>query len=89
MNVLLPHLAGVVVEHSATPRSASPAKSRAEHTMWEHVLGEQACGRTPTGAELDRIAGTNNYGRTVLRRWRAQGHIPSDPDIRNEHSVPT
>ncbi|WP_282772760.1 hypothetical protein [Saccharomonospora viridis] len=29
----------------------------------------------PTGAELDRIAGTNNYGRRILRRWKGEGRI--------------
>ena len=24
----------------------------------------------------DRIAGTNNYGRRILRRWRTTGHRP-------------
>jgi hypothetical protein len=33
---------------------------------------ERSKGRTPTGADLDRIAGTNNYGRRLLRRWRQQ-----------------
>jgi hypothetical protein len=61
-------------------------KPPAEQAMWEHFLGEQAHGRTPTGAELDRIAGTNNYGRTVLRRWRQQGRIPpAQSDRRNGH----
>jgi hypothetical protein len=41
--------------------------------MWEHYQHQQAAGRTPTGAELDRIAGTNNYGRAVLARWRRTG----------------
>lgn len=59
----------------AVAQQQSP-KPPAEQAMWEHFLGEQARGRTPTGAELDRIAGTNNYGRTVLRRWRQQGRIP-------------
>lgn len=36
---------------------------------------ERAKGRTPTGAELDQIAGTNNYGRKVLRRWHHDGRI--------------
>jgi hypothetical protein len=36
----------------------------------------EAAGRTPTGADLDRVAGTNNYGRRVLRRWRATGRGP-------------
>jgi len=45
--------------------------------MWAHYLKEQEHGRIPSGAELDRVAGTNNYGRTVLRQWREQGRIPS------------
>lgn len=73
-------------KHTARPnRSAKPA---AEQVMWEHFLHEQARGHTPTGAELDRVAGTNNYGRTVLRRWRQQGRIPStDPDRHNGHHL--
>jgi hypothetical protein len=45
--------------------------------MWAYYVTERAKGRTPTGAELDRIAGTNNYGRKVLRRWRQAGNLPS------------
>lgn len=48
----------------------------AEQRMWQHYQRERTRGRTPTGAELDRIAGTNNYGRRVLRQWRAAGHGP-------------
>lgn len=48
----------------------------AQEVMWAHFQREQARGRTPTGAELDRVAGTNNYGRTVLRQWRDEGRIP-------------
>jgi hypothetical protein len=51
---------------------------RAELVMWAHFQREQDRGRIPTGAELDRVAGTNNYGRAVLRRWRTAGHIPVD-----------
>jgi hypothetical protein len=62
---------------TVTPQEVSkPAKPPAEQTMWNHFLREQTQGRTPTGAELDRVAGTNNYGRTVLRQWRKQGRIP-------------
>jgi hypothetical protein len=68
------------------PVVAKPTKLPAEQVMWQHLLREQARGRTPNGAELDRIAGTNNYGRTVLRRWREQGRIPpADPDSSNGH----
>jgi hypothetical protein len=44
----------------------------AEQRMWEYYVGERACGRTPTGAELDRVAGTDNYGRRILRKWRTE-----------------
>lgn len=56
--------------------------------MWAHFQREQARGRTPTGAERDRLAGTNNYGRTVLRQWRNEGRIPSaDQDQRMRGGV--
>jgi hypothetical protein len=48
----------------------------AQEIMWAYFQREQARGRIPTGAELDRVAGTNNYGRTVLRQWRNEGRIP-------------
>lgn len=41
--------------------------------MWAYYVTERVKDRTPTGAELDRLAGTNNYGRRVLSRW--SGHI--------------
>jgi hypothetical protein len=44
----------------------------AEERMWEYYVSERTCGRTPTGAELDRVAGTHNYGRRILRKWRAE-----------------
>ena len=73
----------------AAAKPAKPGKVAAEHIMWEHYSREYARGRTPTGAELDRVAGTNNYGRTVLRRWRQHDRIPpADPDRRNGHLIP-
>lgn len=57
--------------------SRPPAEPTAEQKMWAYYVIERAKGRTPTGAELDRIAGTNNYGRRVLRRWRETGHLPA------------
>jgi hypothetical protein len=63
--------------------SRPPAEPTAEQRMWAYYVTERSKGRTPTGAELDRIAGTNNYGRRVLRRWRQSGHLPasfSHPD---------
>ncbi|MEV7097742.1 DUF2637 domain-containing protein [Amycolatopsis sp. NPDC051045] len=54
--------------------SDDPAPT-AEQRMWEHYLTERAHGRTPTGAELDRVANTHNYGRRVLRHWKAAGRL--------------
>lgn len=60
----------------AHPTSSSRAgKRNAEKIMWAHYERERAAGRTPTGAELDRVAGTNNYGRSVLARWRRTGRL--------------
>ena len=35
-------------------------KPTAEQRMWAYYQSERVKGRAPTGAELDRIAGTNN-----------------------------
>ncbi|MBF6066047.1 DUF2637 domain-containing protein [Nocardia terpenica] len=59
------------VSEAARPETGSMT---AEQKMWTYYQSERAKGRTPTGAELDRIAGTNNYGRRVPRRWR----VPRD-----------
>jgi hypothetical protein len=55
--------------------SRSSRRPRAEDVMWAHFQREQASGRMPTGAELDRVAGTNTYGRAVLARWRRAGRV--------------
>ncbi|MEA5364147.1 hypothetical protein VA596_31755 [Amycolatopsis sp., V23-08] len=54
----------------------------AEQRMWEFYEAECRQGRTPTGADLDRIAGTHNYGRSILRKWRAADLSPQarEPD---------
>jgi hypothetical protein len=49
--------------------------STAEEVMWAHFQSVRAQGRVPTGAELDRVAGTHNYGRAVVRRWRRAGRL--------------
>ncbi|MFI6029570.1 DUF2637 domain-containing protein [Amycolatopsis magusensis] len=49
--------------------------STAEERMWLHYRKEHEHGRTPTGAELDRVAGTHNYGRRLLRKWRTTGRL--------------
>lgn len=51
------------------------SRPTAEQAMWEHFQRERTKGRTPTGAELDRVVGTNNYGRAVLARWRRSGQF--------------
>jgi hypothetical protein len=67
----------VITLAEVSPTSGPAGEPTAQDIMWAHFLREQEHGRTPTGAELDRVAGTNNYGRTVLRQWREQGSIPS------------
>lgn len=59
--------------------SGSPTELTAEQRMWAYYINERSKGRTPSGAELDRIAGTNNYGRRVLRRWKTADYSPADP----------
>ena len=59
--------------------SRPPRPPKAEDVMWAHFQRERASGRTPTGAELDRVAGTNNYGRAVLARWRRTGRLAPTP----------
>ncbi|GAB2966988.1 hypothetical protein GCM10023080_031700 [Streptomyces pseudoechinosporeus] len=57
-----------------------PSEVTAEEVMWNHFERQLAAGRVPSGAELDRVAGTNNYGRAVLARWRRAGRIPGTAD---------
>ncbi|GAA3684179.1 DUF2637 domain-containing protein [Lentzea roselyniae] len=81
----------VVRLSTALERSRPIGEPTAEQRMWTHFMTERSKGRTPTGAELDRIAGTNDYGRRVLRRWRAAAHRPSEQvHDRNDiaHSAP-
>ncbi|MGH3885209.1 MAG: DUF2637 domain-containing protein [Pseudonocardiaceae bacterium] len=65
-----------VVSDEARP----PAEPTAERRMWAYYVTERSKGRTPTGSELDRIAGTNNYGRRLLRRWTQSGLIRESGD---------
>jgi hypothetical protein len=70
------NLAGVRLRAVRTPgedQDDAVLMGAAERVMWRHFLGERSRGKTPTGADLDRVAGTNNYGRAVLRRWRRGG----------------
>lgn len=68
--------AQVITLAGFSTHSEAAGEPTAQEIMWQHFQREQARGRTPTGAELDRVAGTNNYGRTVLRQWRNEGRIP-------------
>jgi hypothetical protein len=71
--------AGETVERSAVVVSGEGAASRVREAggsatevaraYWD---AERECGRTPSGAELDRVAGTQDYGRALRRRWLAE-----------------
>jgi len=50
------------------PAPAAPCDKSAEELMWAYYVEEQAVGRTPTGADLDRVAGAN--------KLRAAGPLP-------------
>lgn len=74
----------VTAAHELSTDLDLPVGKTAEQRMWEFYETECRQGRTPTGADLDRIAGTHNYGRRILRKWRAAGHLahhagPSKP----------
>ncbi|MFI5615591.1 DUF2637 domain-containing protein [Amycolatopsis sp. NPDC051903] len=68
--------AEIVRLRSVLDSASASSGMTAEQRMWEHYLREAADGRTPNGAELDRVAGTHNYGRRVLRQWRAAHKVP-------------
>jgi Protein of unknown function (DUF2637) len=82
-------------EHAETERVVGLAAARgkegparratAEDLMWDYYQSETSRGRVPTGAELDRVAGTNNFGRRVLRRWREAGRIPDVAVLNRQH----
>lgn len=77
----------------ATRRSAASSDPRttpeptAEQKMWAYYVTERSKCYTPTGAELDRVFSTNNYGRSVLRKGREKGRtLPApDPSRRDGH----
>lgn len=77
--------ANETIETGAIPRLRVVSDERkplteptAEERMWAYYVTEHSKGRMPTGAELDRIARTNNYGRRILQRWRRTGRIDDD-----------
>ena len=63
--------------------SMEDSERTAEERMWEYYVSERACGRTPTGADLDRVAGTHNYGRRILRKWRSERDRQMDGSTRS------
>ncbi|MGW5745396.1 DUF2637 domain-containing protein [Amycolatopsis sp. NPDC003861] len=76
------HRAVPVVTSSEVPNpedlptgTGEPVDETAEQRMWAFYQAERRQGRTPTGADLDRVAGTQNYGRRILRKWRAAGQL--------------
>jgi hypothetical protein len=67
---------------SGGSRSRAGSRSRdggaAEVLMREHWNRERAAGRTPSGADLDRVAGTRDYGRKVRRALLAETETTND-----------
>jgi hypothetical protein len=73
---------GPVIRLAPVSCESRQEEPTAEQRMWAHYTAERARGRTPTGAELDRVAGTNNYGRRVVRQWQQAGRIDDAPAAR-------
>jgi hypothetical protein len=74
------------------------SRHTAEQVMWDHYQRKVSAGLPPpTGAELDQVAGTNNYGRAVLRKWRRSDRTTSainckdrlSNHVRNDRTVQT
>ncbi|MBE1577685.1 DUF2637 domain-containing protein [Amycolatopsis roodepoortensis] len=63
----------LVIPPLTPDQSDQSSRPTAEQLMWNHYQHEHAQGRTPSGAELDRVAGTHNSGRRNLRKWRSEG----------------
>ncbi len=63
------------------------ARLTAEERMWAYFVVERAKGRTPSGAELDRMVGMHNYGRRMVRRWRDNGRLSASVEQRPLRAV--
>jgi hypothetical protein len=63
---------GEVREVTAVAPVERDGKGAAEMKMRDYWTAERAEGRTPTGADLDRVAGTRDYGRKVRRALLAE-----------------
>jgi hypothetical protein len=67
-------------EKPLTLIGAIQSRRTAEQVMWDHYQRRLAAGLPPpTGAELDEVAKTNNYGRAILRKWRRKGRTNPPP----------
>jgi hypothetical protein len=62
------HLELVAAKPTAAATVRSGRGGEAERVMRAHWTQERAAGRHPSGAELDRVAGTKDYGRRVRRQ---------------------
>ncbi|MFG2045529.1 hypothetical protein [Dactylosporangium sp. NPDC048998] len=64
-------------DHAVAPLTAGSRApdGDAQSTMWSHFQQCRAAGIPVTGADLDRVAGTNNYASRVMRSWIEAGLI--------------
>lgn len=70
------------------PRRRPAAKTH-EAVMREYWTTERVAGRTPTGAELDRVAGTSNYGRRLRRTFLADEQAATETPSETTAETPT
>ncbi|HEX5347869.1 MAG TPA: hypothetical protein VFW64_12345 [Pseudonocardiaceae bacterium] len=55
-----------------------PGRGEAQRAMRQHWVTERAAGRTPSGAELDRVGQTKDLGRRLRRGWLADEKAAGD-----------
>lgn len=61
-------------------RDGEPTPTELARAHWD---AERAKGRVPTGAELDRVAGTTDFGRKLRRQWLAEEPIDAEQAIQD------
>ena len=75
------HRTATLPEDTETPENSENDLPTKQKAMRDYCEKQRAIGRVPTGAELDRAAGTNNYGRRLLRQWRQQEKTSARSDL--------
>ena len=74
-------------ERPGVPAGRDESRGAAEKKMRDYWTAERAEDRTPSGADLDRVAGTRDYGRKVRRALLAEEADASGEPTRRQVTV--